>query len=290
MTSALVSDAQASYNAGDYRMCLQLALQGLTGTPDDVQLVRLAGQSSLELDLDEAMGHLRRLVELVPNDGHAWQTLGHALSNTGDMSAAVEAYREAARLRPDDPNALTDLGHAVYALHRTDETIALLSRATQLDPANLLALRSLVEIHKHAGNLQDALAAAERITELRPDDVLAELDTAELSLALGKLDAATTAYGRLRTIDVVPGHEGVAYHGMIQAEIERQRWRRALDLAIDATRVDRAELTTQLLAFIAAKLFGDGDRPSLTREELDAALVAEHAEHRRFHAEALTQE
>jgi tetratricopeptide (TPR) repeat protein len=288
MTSTLVSDAQTSYNAADYRTCRQLALQGLAEKPDDVQLVRLAGLSSLELDLDEATGYLRRLVELVPNDGQAWQELGHALTNTGNMPAAAEAFREAVRLRPEDPGALTDLGHAVYALHHTDETVALLSRATQLDPSNMLALRSLVEIHKHAGNLVAAHAAAQRITELRPDDVLAVLDAAELNLALGMLDAAIAAYGHLRTIDVVPGHDGVAYHGMIQAEIQRERWRRALDFAIDATRVDRDELTTQLLAFIAAKLFGDSDRPAPTRAELDAALAAEHAEHRRFHAEALT--
>jgi tetratricopeptide (TPR) repeat protein len=290
VTSALVSDAQTSYNAGDYRRCLQLALQGLTEKPDDVQLVRLAGQSSLELDLDEATGYLRRLVELVPNDGQAWQTLGQALTNAGDMPAAADAFREAVGLFPVDACAVSVVGHAVYSLHHTDETVELLSRATQLDPSNLLALRSLVEIHKHAGNLQAAQGAAQRITELRPDDVLAELDTAELNLVLGKLDAAIAAYGRLRTIDLVPGHEAVAYHGMIQAEIQRERWRRALDLAIDATRVDRDELTTQLLAFIAAELFGEGDRPSPTPAELDAALAAEHAEHRRFHAEALTHQ
>jgi tetratricopeptide (TPR) repeat protein len=255
-----------------------------------VELVRLAGQSSLELDIDEATVYLRRLVELAPEDGQAWQTLGQALSNAGDMAAAAEAFREAVRLRPEDAGALIDLGHAVYASHRTDEAIELLWRATQLDPGNLFALRSLVEIHKHAGNLQAAETAAQRLTQLRPDDVLAVLETAELNLALGMFDAAIAAYGRLRSIDLMPGHESLAYHGMIQAEVQRERWRRALDLAIDATRVDRDELTTQLLALIAAKLFGDGDRPSPSRPELDAALAAEHIEHRRFHAEALTHQ
>ncbi|HEV7665615.1 MAG TPA: tetratricopeptide repeat protein [Chloroflexota bacterium] len=290
MTSGLVTEAQASYSAGDYRACRQLALQGLSETPDDAQLVWLAGQSSLELDLDDATAYLSHLVQLIPQDGAAWQTLGRALSNTGEMAAAADAFAEAVRLRPDDAAALTDLGHAVYALHRTDEAIAVLERATTQDPQNLLAFRSLVEIHKHAGNLQAALQAAQRIADLQPDDILAALDTAELNLALGMLDAAIAAYARLRAIDVVPGHEGVAYHGMIQAEIQRERWRRALDLSIDATRVDRDELTTQLLAFIAAKLFGDGDRPTPSRAELDAALAAEHAEHRRFHAEALTHQ
>ena len=54
------------------------------------------------------------------------------------------------------------------------------------------------------------------------------------------------------------------------------------------TRVDRDELTTQLLAFTAARLFGDSHRETLTQAEVEAVLTAEHLEHRRQHVEGWT--
>jgi hypothetical protein len=64
----------------------------------------------------------------------------------------------------------------------------------------------------------------------------------------------------------------------------RNRWRRALDLAIEATRVDRYGRTTDLLAYVVAEVFGSTDRPAPTRAEIDAALAASQAEHRRLHS------
>jgi hypothetical protein len=113
------------------------------------------------------------------------------------------------------------------------------------------------------------------------------LDIAELSMTLGNLDDAVDAYGRLRQLDTEPLHEVYAYHGTIQAEMQREEWRRALNLTVDATRVARDDLTTQLLAFIIVQVFGASGHPTLTRAELDAALIAKHAEHRRLHSQAL---
>ena len=75
-----------------------------------------------------------------------------------------------------------------------------------------------------------------------------------------------------------------AYHGMIQAEIERKSWRRALDLSIDAAAIDRYDVTTHLLAYVATQLFGRSERPAPAWEDLEASLAAERDDHRRQHA------
>jgi hypothetical protein len=121
--------------------------------------------------------------------------------------------------------------------------------------------------------------------QLEPDDVAATIDAAELNLALGRPEAAVQEYARLAAIDDEPGHEVYAYHGMIQAEIQRDQWRRALDLAIEATRVDRYGRTTDLLAYVVTQVFGAADRPAPTRAEVDAALAASQSEHRQLHTE-----
>ena len=117
--------------------------------------------------------------------------------------------------------------------------------------------------------------------------MLATLDAAELNLALDRSESAASEFARLSAIDDDPEHEVYAYHGMIQAELQRERWRRALDLAIEATRVDRYGRTTDLLAFVVTKVFGQADRPAPSRAEVDEVLAASQAEHRRLHEESL---
>lgn len=287
MTEDAFHEAQAYYNAGNFRRCRELVLQSLAQHPDDASLLRLAGKCSLALNLDDASTFIQRLVNMRPDDLEAWRDLGDALVDEGKLPEAAAALREAHRLRPSDANILVNLGHIEYVLGETDAAIEHLSQAAQREPGNLATLRSLVDMYRRTGRLQEALDTALQITNLQPEDVLATMDVADLNLELGNLDEAVMAYGRLRRIDPEEEHEVYAYHGMIQAEMQRERWRRALDLAVDATRIDRYGLTTDLLAFAVAQVFGASDRPAPTRAEIDAALAAEQAEHRRLHIEAL---
>jgi tetratricopeptide (TPR) repeat protein len=287
MSGDALLQAQAYYNAGNARRAWEVGLRGLAERPDDVGLLRLVGACSLDLDLDDAADYLRRAVELAPDDADAWHDLGVALVHEGETAEAAEAFRRVVTLRPDDATALVDLGHTLYALGRRDDAIDCLSRAAELERGNLSTLRSLVEMYREAGRAEAALAAAGQILARQPEDVRALVESADLNLALGNLDEAVSAYRRLRSVDNELHHAVYAYHGLIEAEMKREQWRRALDLAVDATRVDRDDLTTQLLAFVVARVFGESDRPVPSRAGLDAALAAERAEHRRLHARAL---
>jgi tetratricopeptide (TPR) repeat protein len=287
MNGDAAPQAQAYYTAGNFRQCHQVALQGLMERPDDVSLLRLAGGAALELDLDDAVTYLQRAAQLSPDDADAWRSLGIALANEGRTQEAVAAFQRAVDLNPDSHDALSDLGHALYIIGQEQEAIALLVRAAEREPGNISTLRGLTEMYLETDRLPLALVTARKIVHWQPDDVLATLDIADLSLTLGNLDDAVDAYRRLRQIDTEPLHEVYACHGTIQAEMQREQWRRALDLAVDATRVARDDLTTQLLAFIIVQVFGASGHPTLTRAELDAALIAEHAEHRGLHSQAL---
>jgi tetratricopeptide (TPR) repeat protein len=286
----VVEQAEVSYRAGEFRQSRELALRGLETQPDSVQLLRLAGRSSMELDLDDGIAYLRKAVELAPEDAETWRDLALALISAGDTTEAAEALREVVRGRPRETAARIDLAHLVYVLGQADEAIGLLLQVLEIDTGNVAALRTLVEMYRDVSNLPAALRAAEDITRQLPDDVVAKLDAAQLNLALGNFTVAAAEYARLRTLDPEPQHLAYAYHGLIHVELQRSNWRRALDHAIDATRVDRDELTTQLLAFTAARLFGDTHRETLTQAEVEAVLTAEHLEHRRQHVEGWTSQ
>ena len=56
------------------------------------------------------------------------------------------------------------------------------------------------------------------------------------------------------------------------------------DLAIEATRLDRFDLTTDMLSFISGKLFGK-TKSEFSEKDVSARFAAEHDEYRRLHAE-----
>jgi tetratricopeptide (TPR) repeat protein len=275
----------AHYEQGDFRAARDAAERGLSDRPEDVNLLRLAGKSGMELDLDDASGFLSKAVELEPENADAWRELGDALLNENRLKDATNAFRQAVELRPNDVGSLVQLAHTAYAAGDPEDAIGAVRQAVERDPNSLGARRALLEIYRAAKRPEDALAAAEELTESDPNDALALLDVAELYLSLDHPVDATAAFARLRKVDDDPDHEIYAVHGMIEAEIRRERWRRALDLAIEATRIDRLGRTTDVLAYVVAQVFGAADRPAPSREEVDEALAASRAEHRRLHEE-----
>jgi tetratricopeptide (TPR) repeat protein len=282
-----VEEARASFAAGDFRRTRDVALAALDERPADAALLRLAGRASLELDRDDAVPLLEKAVAADDGNADAWRDLGDALVLEGRLDDARDAFARAVELRPDDASALLNLGHLALAAGRRDEAVSHFQQVVDADPDNAPALRALTEAHRGESRFDDALASALRASESRPDDVIAALDAAELALDLGRLDDAEAAFRRVRAVDDDPEHEVYALHALIDVEVRRDRWRRALDLAVEATRVDRLGRTTDILAFVVTQVFGVSDRPAPERSDVDRALVSSRAEHKLLHADIL---
>jgi tetratricopeptide (TPR) repeat protein len=165
---------------------------------------------------------------------------------------------------------------------RVEEALNALQRARQLHQGDLAILRNLSDMYASALRTEEALATNLEILELRPDDLLATCDIAWLLWQLKRLDEAAAIFLKLRRID--PEHELYAIHGLVMTEIKRHSWRKALDLAIEAARLDRFDLTTTLLSFISGKLFGKSGH-EISEKDLHARFAAVHWDHRRVHAE-----
>jgi tetratricopeptide (TPR) repeat protein len=280
----LLQQARSQFESGDFRRCWELARDGLAERPDDVGLLRLAGQAGLELDEEGGLEYLQKAAALAPEDAEVLRDLAEAFVLEGRTGDAVESLQRASRLRPTDVAVIVDLAHVTHASGDVQVAIGYLEQALELDFNNLAALRGLVGMYREVGRLDESLGAGRKVISYRPDDVGTAIDVAELTLELDRFADALEAFRWLRDIDDEPDHEVYAMHGMIEAELRLERWRAALDLAVDATRVDRFGRTTDILAFTVAQVFGAGDRPAPSRRDVDDALAASRDEHRRLHA------
>ncbi len=251
------AQAQAAFQAGEYRKSREFAMTALASTPEDVELLLLAGRAGVEIDADDATEQLRRASELAPDNADTWHYLGEALATEGEMEQAGEAFRRAVELNPEDQVALSHLGHTSAATGRQEEAMDLLNQAAQSMRGASTAAISLVDMYRELGQYEEALAQAQRIAEAEPEDVVAALDVAELSLLAGRLDDALAAFGRVRELDDTPAQEA----------------------------------SPEMLAILEAKIAGPAgggekaaDDGEPTAEELEGALRATLSQYRRMHA------
>ena len=270
------------FDAGEYDQSLQAARQALGSTPDDVELLVLAGRAGVELDDESAVEPLQKAIELAPEDAAPWHHLGEALAAEGRMDEAETAFRRAVELDPDDQLALTHLGHTAVAAGRKEEGVGYLARASDIAHAPSSAAISLVDMYRSFGQYDEALAQAQRVADAVSDDLLAWLDLAELSLQVGQLDEAASAFERIREIDDVPGREAYPLHGLLLVEIRREQWQRAKELDSHLAAIDQRGLSADVGNFVRHQAGEQGEEPPPERAQVEAALTASLADYRRM--------
>lgn len=230
---------------------------------------------------------LERRVAENPDDAEAWRELADELVADGEEERAISALKRFLELVPGDSDALSDLAHLEHRAGRSAEAVDLLGKAVETSQFPKSLLRNLIDLHVEKGQTESALTRAEQLSEVDRNDVIALLDIAELALGMGDWNKASRTFERMGRVDDADGHIVYALHGVIEAEVGAQRWRAALNAAIDAAAADRHEFTTDLLLYVSAQLFGVTEEARTPKPwpELAKQLEHERAEHRRYHIE-----
>src|SRR3954454_25109748 len=262
--------AQEHFARGEFRAGHAAALEGLSANPDDLDALRLAGRSGVEIGADDAVAQLQRAAELAPDQVESWRDLGDALAAEGRTAEAEEAWKKLAALRPGDSMVLTSLGHAALAAGQTGEAAERLKAAAEVDARNLSASLSLVDVYRGLGQDEQALDIARRVWETDPEAVVSGLDVAELSLATGAFDAAEAVYERLLELD--DEHEAYIRFAQLEIALKQERWALASGLASAAARLEQSARAQRVLAYVADRSL-TFDRGA-TSPDLGAALLA----------------
>jgi len=145
----------------------------------DLEQAALAYRRAIDLN-PEHIESYQKLLELEPENGDYWFSLGKVLINKGEVDSAVKAYRQACDLKPQDAEIYQQLGELLVKLGQLEEAIAALHRAVELAPESghdhyLLGL-ALTRI----GQEEDAITTFRRAGELLEQQ--------------GKLELAIVAY------------------------------------------------------------------------------------------------
>jgi tetratricopeptide (TPR) repeat protein len=241
----------------------------------------------------DAVPHLQKAIEIVPQDYRALDQLGSAYITLDRPADAERVLRRAVSIAPDDPGVLMHLGRALMDLGREEEAQQFL---TNFQKTRTVRVRGP---WKQPGMIESAtLSPADRskreIERLRhearahPDDPELQLRLASLLLTEGKVEDATLEFRALLNLNAesrISQQAGSFLLGFEQYQLAREFLTHAatgipaanLDLAIALFYLEGPSTALKTLEQVPEKERG-GDYLLLKAEILDAAGRAAEAE------------
>lgn len=149
----------------------------------------------------EAKSLFRAALHEDPEYGIAHREFGKLLNRQGvaDCAAAEKHLRRAVELMPNDPWALLFLGNCLYTQGRRLHALAVFKQAARVFPGEPTPLWCAADIHHSLGNLPLAIEFNQRALELDPEDPSALANMGRCMLDSGESDEAREYLERAAT-------------------------------------------------------------------------------------------
>lgn len=161
---------------------MEAAIQRHSKNPELLYDYALFAESQKKLTEMEAT--LRLVIELAPNNQHAYNALGYSYADRNiHLDEALSLIEKALKLAPDDPFILDSLGWVKYRLAKLEEAEQALRRAYQLRPDPEIAIH-LGEVLWSAGKKDEAREFWREVSRKYPEN---ETLKSTLSRLNGKL-------------------------------------------------------------------------------------------------------
>ena len=150
--------------------------------------------------IDEALAHYRKALEIRPDYVEAHCGLGVALADRGEVDEALAHYRKALEIEPGFAEAHNDLANALADRGQVDEAIAHYQRALEIKPDYPAAHYNLGAVLAGHGRLDEAIEHYQKALSLasaQNDSVMVDLIKVQLrqrqSVAPARNRAVTSA-------------------------------------------------------------------------------------------------
>ncbi|MGA2621659.1 MAG: tetratricopeptide repeat protein [Thermoguttaceae bacterium] len=135
--------------------------------------------------LDKAVDHYRKALEIKPDYELAQYNLGNALCGRGQFDEAIDHYRKAVAIKPDYVEARSNLGNALCSRGQLDEAIDHYRQALKIKPDAVEVNYNLGDALAGRGQVNEALGYYQKALDLataRNDRALADVIRARIEI------------------------------------------------------------------------------------------------------------
>lgn len=132
----ILAEAQLLREVGKHEEAFNLLDKKLGSNPDQPELLYDRALAADKIDrFDIVEKDLRRLIELKPDNAHAYNALGYSLAERGiRLTEALELIKKAVELSPDDPYIMDSLGWVYFRMGKIQEGLNYLNLAFNSRP------------------------------------------------------------------------------------------------------------------------------------------------------------
>ncbi len=151
--------------------------------------------------VENAILHYQKATKINPNYAEAFNNLGLALWHQGQVEEAVPQYLSALKINPNYVAAHYNLGNALYQKGQIDEAITQFQKALGMQPDLAAARINLGNAFFQKGQLDDAIGQFQKAVEINPE-AEARFDLGNALLQKGRLNEATDQF--LKALETNP--------------------------------------------------------------------------------------
>ena len=128
-------------------------------------------------NVDEAIAHFQKAVQIKPGYVEAYYNAGNALLQKGNVDEAITYYQKALQIIPDYTKACYNLGNALLQKGNVDEAIVYYQKALENHPDYAEAHNNLGNALLKQGRVNEAVTHYQKALQINPDspDVLNNL-------------------------------------------------------------------------------------------------------------------
>ena len=146
-----------------------------------------------------------------PDSWAAHNNLGNVFIEKGQVDDAMVHYQKALEVNPNYAEALNNLGLALFRKGRVDDAVAQVQKALAINPNYVLAHNNLGLALVQRGQVDDAVAHYQKALKIKPDFAEAHSNLGVALLQKGQLDDAVAHYQRALEIspDSPEGHHNL---------------------------------------------------------------------------------
>jgi tetratricopeptide (TPR) repeat protein len=228
-------------------------------------------------EMDEAISHFQKALQINPDHAQAHNNLGNALREKGNVDEAITHYQKALKIIPDDASVHFNFGNALREKGNVDEAITQYQKALQIKPDYMEAQVKLGNVLLQKGKADEAVAHFQRALEINPNNAGIHLNLGLCFSRLGRMDQAISQYQKALQIEPADTatQNNLAWLLATGPEASLRNGDKAVELATQANTLTGGEnpviLHTLAAAYAEAGRFGDAVQSAQKAIELARA-------------------
>ena len=153
---------------------------------------------------EEAVGLLKKSVDLTRDDVRSWYYLGLAHQSLAQNDSALSCYQQALRLVPRDFYTNLQLGKLFAKRGQWQDALKHLKVAQEIRPSEPETPRLLSEAYLGVGDMESALTWGRRAAEAKPDDAQIHYQLGKVLARMGLSDESASEFRRSEQLPKKP--------------------------------------------------------------------------------------